>query len=68
MTAANTLFQYLETFLKQDRVFDKAEAKLTMAEIHAQLGNTQQALTHIEAASADGLDGDFRQRMVVFGA
>jgi len=49
-TFAENLLQNVQTFLKQDKVFDKTQAEFTLAEINAQLGNTSQALLHLASA------------------
>lgn len=48
--AAENLLQNLQTFLKQDKVFDKIQAEFTLAEINAQLNNLPQALAHLATA------------------
>ncbi len=47
---AETLLYNLQTFLKQNKVFDKIQAVFTLAEINAQLNNTPQALHHLATA------------------
>ncbi|NQZ24298.1 MAG: winged helix-turn-helix domain-containing protein [Colwellia sp.] len=47
---AAPLLHKVQTFLKQDRVFDKMQAEFTLAEINAQLVNTPQALHHLTKA------------------
>lgn len=47
---ADTLLHKIQAFLRLDRVFDKTEAELTLAEINAQLGNKQQALLYLSSA------------------
>jgi len=47
---AHTLLQEIQTFLKQDKVFDKIQAQFTLAEVNAQLENTTQALLHLSKA------------------
>jgi len=47
---AHILLQKIQTFLKQDKVFDKGQAEFTLAEINAQLENTPQALLHLATA------------------
>jgi tetratricopeptide (TPR) repeat protein len=44
------LLQNVQSFLKQDKVFDKIQAEFTLAEINAQLDNTPQALHHLAMA------------------
>ncbi len=48
--AAHILLQKIQTFLKQDKVFDKIQAEFTLAEINAQLENTPQSLLHLATA------------------
>jgi len=47
---AETLLQYVQTLLKQAKVFDKAQAEFTLAQINAQLNNKSQALLHLMTA------------------
>jgi tetratricopeptide (TPR) repeat protein len=47
---AEILLHKVQTFLKQDKVFDKIQAVFTLAEINAQLNNTPQALHHLATA------------------
>lgn len=47
---AERLFEELLLFLNREEVFDKTEAEFTRAEIHAQMGNKQRALTHLASA------------------
>ena len=47
---AEILLHKVQTFLKQDKVFDKIQAEFSLAEINAQLENTPQALHHLETA------------------
>jgi tetratricopeptide (TPR) repeat protein len=48
--SAYVLLNNLQTFLKQDKVFDKIKANFTLAEINAQLDNTPQALQYLATA------------------
>jgi TolB-like protein/DNA-binding winged helix-turn-helix (wHTH) protein/Flp pilus assembly protein TadD len=52
--SANFLLHNLQTFLKQDRVFDKIQAEFTLAEINAQLNDIPQALIHLASALDKG--------------
>ncbi|TRY33755.1 winged helix-turn-helix domain-containing protein [Aliiglaciecola sp. M165] len=47
---AERLFEDLLFFLNREEIFDKTEAEFTRSEIHAQMGNKQQALTHLASA------------------
>jgi len=47
---ADSILFRVQIFLKQDRVFDKIQAELTLAEINAQLNNTPLALHHLKTA------------------
>lgn len=47
---ANSLLHKVQTFLKEDKVFDKIQAEFTLAEINAQLDNAPQALHHLVMA------------------
>lgn len=47
---AEVLLRSLQTFLKQDKVFDKIQAEFTLAEVNAQLGDISEAITHLAAA------------------
>ncbi len=47
---ANALLENLKEFLKQGTVFDKIQAEFALAEINAQLGNTNQAIRHLATA------------------
>jgi len=51
---ADFLLHNIQTFLKQDRVFDKIQAEFTLAEINAQLDNKPQALIHLASALDKG--------------
>lgn len=48
--SAELLLRSLQTFLKQDKVFDKIQAEFTLAEVNAQLGDLPQAIAHLAAA------------------
>lgn len=48
--AAALLLHKVQTFLKEDRVFDKIQAEFSLAEINALLENTTQALHHLAMA------------------
>ena len=47
---AEVLLRSLQTFLKQDKVFDKIQAEFTLAEINAQIGDLSEAIAHLAAA------------------
>jgi len=51
---AEILLQNVQTFLKQDKVFDKIQAEFTLAEINAQLNDIPQALIHLASALDKG--------------
>jgi len=44
------LLRSLQTFLKQDKVFDKIQAEFTLAEVNAQLGDLSEAIAHLAGA------------------
>lgn len=52
--ASLAFMQQIQTFLEQDKVFDKVQAEFVLAQINAQIGNTPKALMHLGTALEQG--------------
>ncbi|MCO7224912.1 winged helix-turn-helix domain-containing protein [Pleionea sp. CnH1-48] len=48
--AADLVFNKMQRFLKQKRIFDSVQTEFTLAEVNAQLDNKPQALVHLNKA------------------
>ncbi|KID55127.1 hypothetical protein JF50_25330 [Pseudoalteromonas luteoviolacea] len=56
------LFQEIDKFLQQQPVFDQTQVRFVLAQVHAQLGNTPQALVFLRQALEMGWVESFHQQ------